>query len=76
MALIYHPETQATVLVPDESLAHYRLSGWVTPEEWDEHLRLRDQAAKPVQATTTAQAITVTASAVAPVPRRAAEKEK
>jgi hypothetical protein len=42
MAVIYHPETQGTVVVPDEALSHYRQSGWVTVDEWQEHLRLRD----------------------------------
>jgi hypothetical protein len=51
MPLIYHPETQATVMVPAESVNHYRLSGWVLPEEWDEHIRLRNQAAEPAQET-------------------------
>ena len=36
MAVIYHPETQAFVGVPPESVPHYRQSGWVTREEWDE----------------------------------------
>jgi hypothetical protein len=36
MAVIYHPETQAYVEVPPESVPHYRQSGWVTREEWDE----------------------------------------
>lgn len=42
MAVIYHPETQGTVVVPEETLAHYRKSGWVTVDEWQEHLRLRE----------------------------------
>lgn len=42
MPVIYHPETQGTVTVPDEALAHYRKSGWVTVDEWQEHLRLRE----------------------------------
>jgi hypothetical protein len=50
MAVIYHPETEASVVVPDESVAHYRLSGWVTVDEWQEHLRLREQTEQAAHA--------------------------
>jgi len=34
-AVIYHPETQATVVVPPEAVPHYRLSGWLLLSEWE-----------------------------------------
>lgn len=36
MAVIYHPETQASVVVDEEAVSHYRRSGWVRVEEWRE----------------------------------------
>ena len=33
---IYHPETQARVVVPEESVSHYRQSGWLMQAEWNE----------------------------------------
>jgi hypothetical protein len=36
MVTIFHPVTRGAVDVAPESLWHYRQSGWVTREEWDE----------------------------------------
>jgi hypothetical protein len=33
---IYHPGTDATVAVPEESVWHYRQGGWLTRAEWVE----------------------------------------
>jgi len=44
--IIYHPETQGEVAVPEESVHHYRASGWVLRSEWNETLALREKAAK------------------------------
>lgn len=43
---IYHPETQATVAVAEESVWHYRQSGWVKSSEWAETLADQAKAAK------------------------------
>lgn len=40
---IYHPGTDATVPVPEESVWHYRQAGWLLRSEWDEQ---QAQAAK------------------------------
>lgn len=32
---IYHPVTQATVLVPHESVSVHRQAGWLLRSEWD-----------------------------------------
>lgn len=41
----YHPETQASVVVDDEQLAHMRVSGWMTQAEWDESQAAAQEAA-------------------------------
>lgn len=66
MVAIYHPETQATVDVPGESLSHYRRSGWVTKSEWDE---AQEQAAASEAATSPAPTSRATQA-------KAPEKEK
>lgn len=63
MVMIYHPETGGSVDVPAEAVWHYRQSGWLTRDEWQEHLdRQKEQAAQE-------------AAAAKPVARKAAEKE-
>jgi hypothetical protein len=51
---IFHPETQATVGVPEESVGHYRQSGWVLRSDWVEQQaaeqRRAEQAAKDPKA--------------------------
>lgn len=74
MVVIYHPETQGTVDVPPESLSHYRLSGWVTVDEWQEHLRMRaltEEAARAAQQPAAAP-VAVSEDAPARQPRKAA----
>jgi hypothetical protein len=47
---IYHPGTQGQVSVPEESLPHYRASGWLLLSEHQENEAAREQreaAAKP-----------------------------
>ena len=39
MAVIFHPETGGFVEVPSESVWHYRQSGWVLREEWEDSQR-------------------------------------
>lgn len=34
---IYHPETQATVAVPEEAVPHLRQAGWLLRSEWDDN---------------------------------------
>lgn len=34
MTAIYHPDTQATVDMPETAVAIMRQAGWVTVEEW------------------------------------------
>jgi hypothetical protein len=47
---IYHPGTDATVAVPEESVAIYRQAGWLTRTEWDEHQALNAARAAEVSA--------------------------
>jgi hypothetical protein len=35
--IIYHPETQARVAVPEEAVPHHRRSGWVLLSEHEEN---------------------------------------
>ncbi len=49
---IYHPQTQAVINVPEESVWHYRQSGWITYAEWQENEALR-AAAETAQAVKT-----------------------
>jgi hypothetical protein len=35
--VIYHPETQANTTVPEDSVWHYRQSGWLLRSEFDEN---------------------------------------
>jgi hypothetical protein len=41
--VIYHPGTDATVAVPEESLPHYRMSGWLLLSEHQENEAARAQ---------------------------------
>ena len=45
--IIYHPETEGTVAVPEEALYHYRQSGWITAAERNELQARAEAAARP-----------------------------
>lgn len=65
MVMIYHPETEGSVDVPAEAIWHYRQSGWLTRDEWQEHQeRQKEQAAQEAAAAKTSAA------------RKASDKEK
>jgi hypothetical protein len=48
MTLIYHPVTDLRVDVPDFSVFHYRMAGWMTQAEWDE--QRAEEAARKAKA--------------------------
>jgi len=43
--MIFHPGTGLNVAVPEESVWHYRGSGWITEAEHQEHLAAEQSAA-------------------------------
>jgi hypothetical protein len=64
-AVMYHPQTQATIVVSPDAVPQYRQSGWLLRSEWDANQAAAAQDTAISSGDVTVEAQTATADGAA-----------